>query len=160
MLKFTLALLPLMLVGCTSTKQGPAINEISDTLEAFHLAAAEADEEGYFELLASDAVFLGTDATERWTKREFREWAAPHFEGDTAWTYVAVERHIGLNATQDTAWFDEVVRNEKYGDLRGTGALINTPEGWRITQYNLVFPVPNEIAGQVVEMIKAELSEE
>ncbi len=151
-------LAPILLGGCATHSRPDALAGVNRTLDAFHAAAAEADEETYFDLMAEDSVFLGTDATERWTKDEFEAWAEPFFERDSAWTYVSIERHVGLNANQDTAWFDEVVRNENYGDLRGSGALIRTPAGWRITQYNLTFPVPNEIAGQVVEMIKAELS--
>lgn len=158
LMSFAVAVLILVLPACQSTpSRVPALDEINNTLDAFHTAASEADEDTYFGLLTDDAVFLGTDATERWTKPEFQEWAAQFFERDSAWTYESIERHVGLNSAQDTAWFDEVVRNENYGDLRGSGALILTPNGWRITQYNLVFPVPNEIAGEVVEMIKAHL---
>ncbi len=161
LMSFAVALLTLVLPACQTTSPQPgALSAINNTLDAFHTAASEADEDTYFALLADDAVFLGTDATERWTKPEFQEWAAQHFERDSAWTYESIERHVGLNEAQDTAWFDEVVRNEDYGDLRGSGALILTPGGWKITQYNLVFPVPNEISGEVVEMIKAELTGE
>jgi len=124
-------------------------------LDAFHDAAARADGETYFGLLTDDAVFLGTDPSERWTKQEFQAWAAPYFERESAWTYVAIERHVTVEPGGRAAWFDEVVRNASYGDLRGTGVLRRTRKGWRIAQYNLTFVVPNRLAGEVVEMIRA-----
>lgn len=152
-----LIICPLLLVAACSTTQSerPAINAINDTLDAFHKAAAEADGDTYFSLLSDDAVFLGTDASERWTKAEFQRWAEPYFARESAWTYEPRRRSISINAVGSTAWFDETVHNDKYGDLRGTGVLIHTPEGWKIAQYNLTFAVPNEIAGQVVEMIRS-----
>ena len=40
---------------------------------------AASDEERYFAHFADDAVFMGTDATERWDKAAFRAYAHPHF---------------------------------------------------------------------------------
>ncbi len=151
----TLCLLLLISACSTAQPERSAINAINDTLDAFHKAAAEADEETYFSLLSDDAVFLGTDASERWTKGEFQRWAEPYFARESAWTYEPRRRSISINAMGSTAWFDETVHNDKYGDLRGTGVLIHTPDGWKIAQYNLTFPIPNEIAGQVVEMIRS-----
>ena len=42
-----------------------------------HRAAAEADGEVYFSLMADDAIYLGTDASERWTLAEFKAFADP-----------------------------------------------------------------------------------
>lgn len=127
---------------------------INATLDRFHRAAAEADEETYFGLLTEDAVFLGTDDWERWPKPAFEAWAAERFEGESAWTYVARDRSIDFSPSGEVAWFDETVVNEKYGAVRGTGVLLRTEKGWRIAQYNLTFTVPNEIALEVVEMIR------
>ena len=41
----------------------------------WHHDAAVANADAYFGAMTSDAVFLGTDATERWTRGEFREWS-------------------------------------------------------------------------------------
>lgn len=133
------------------------------TLDAFHRAAARADEVAYFGFLTDDAVFLGTDPAERWTKEEFRLWAEPYFQRETAWAYEAVERHIAISGNNQVAWFDEVVRNASYGDLRGTGVLVRNPDAergtiahaWRIAQYNLTFMVPNDRADEYLEMVRA-----
>lgn len=148
-----------MLASCAgSERASPAVTAINETLDRFHKAAREADEDTYFSLLSESAVFLGTDATERWTKEEFRAWAEPYFQRESAWDYRPLQRAIGLNRAMDAAWFDETVRNKSYGDLRGTGALILTPDGWRITQYNLTFVIPNDIAPEVVRMTREHLA--
>jgi len=150
------------LTGCSTTRhtssdsaRESALLEINQVLDDFHDAAARADMERYLGHLTTHAVFLGTDAWERWPKESFREYAAPHFLGESAWAYTPRDRSITLGAEGETAWFDETVVNEKYGALRGSGVLELGSDGrWRISQYNLSFTVPNEIAADVVGMIK------
>ncbi|RPI78782.1 MAG: hypothetical protein EHM45_05365 [Desulfobacteraceae bacterium] len=55
---------------------------------------------------------------------------------------------------QNTAWLGERLMNEKYGECRGTGVLIKVKGDWKFTQYNLVIPIPNDIAQDVVKMIR------
>lgn len=124
---------------------------VDDVLTSLHRLASEADWDAYFGLYAPDAVFLGTDATERWTLSEFRAYAAP----TDGWTYRMTERHIYLDPDGNAAWFDERLENAGLGETRGTGALVRTADGWKITQYNLTIPVPNELAREVVERIRA-----
>ena len=45
---------------------------IAQVLDSFHEAAADGDWEAYFNLMADQAVFLGTDVGERWPKAEFQ----------------------------------------------------------------------------------------
>ncbi len=132
-----------------------ASQAIGLVLDDFHDAAAKADEERYFAHFAPGAVFLGTDPAERWTVEEFKEWSRPYFERETAWTYTAGRRTVGVSPDGNAAWFDEDLQNAKLGHCRGTGALIRTDRGWRITQYNLTVPVPNDLMGKVVEMMRA-----
>jgi ketosteroid isomerase-like protein len=128
--------------------------EVAATLDRFHRAAAEADGATYFSLFAEDAVFLGTAPGERWTLEAFRAFAEPYFERGSGWTYVAREgRFVGVSRDGSLAWFDEVLDNAKYGRCRGTGVLRREAAGWRIVQYNLMLPVPNEITLDLVKMI-------
>ena len=130
---------------------------VASALDAFHAAAAAADEGAYFGLFAPEGVFLGTAGEERWTVDEFRAFVHPYFSTGKGWTYTARlgRRHIGLSPDASVAWFDEVLDNAKYGECRGTGALRRIDGKWRIVQYNLTIPVPNAIAPRVVEMIRA-----
>ena len=52
-----------------------AKTEISDVIDHWHQAAAEANFKNYFHLMTKDAVFIGTDATENWQIEEFIAYA-------------------------------------------------------------------------------------
>jgi ketosteroid isomerase-like protein len=127
---------------------------VAAVLDAFHDAAARADEEAYFALLAESAVFLGTDAGERWPKEAFLAFARPHFAAGRGWRFVPRDRHVALSADGRVAWFDELLDSESYGECRGTGVLERIAERWRIQQYHLTIPVPNELAREVVARIR------
>lgn len=123
-------------------------------LDRFHDAAAKADEDRYFACLEPDGLFLGTDATERWSFNEFRAFAMPYFEGESAWIYSPVGRTINVADDGTYAWFDEQLDNAKYGRCRGTGVLHRSGDQWRIAQYHLSIPIPNDVAGEVVELVR------
>jgi hypothetical protein len=128
---------------------------VDGVLNALHQAASAADGDAYFSLFAEAAVFLGTDATERWSVDEFKDFAEPYFAAGRGWTYTKKDRHIFISADGATAWFDELLWNDTYGTCRGTGVLLLTAAGWRIAQYNLTIPIPNELAAEVAAMITA-----
>lgn len=132
----------------------PATRDVAETLDALHQYASEADGENYFSLFTDDAVFLGTDATERWPIAEFREYAMARFNTGRGWTYRPTSRFTYFDADTSTAWFDETLMNEKYGECRGTGVLEKRDGNWKISHYNLTVPVPNELLVSVVEMIR------
>jgi len=122
------------------------------TLNDLHSAAAASDEERYFADFAPDAVFLGTDPSERWDMVRFREYAHPHFASGKGWAFAPSDRHIVVSG--DTATFDEQLQSAKYGLCRGTGSLRRVGSDWKVTQYNLSFPVPNELAPKVVALLR------
>ena len=119
-----------------------------EVLDALHARASAADFDGYFDLYTDDAVFLGTDATERWPIAEFREYTRARFATGTGWTYTPVERH--LMRSGDVIWFDELVEGEVLGPCRGTGVLRLEDGRWRVAHYSLTVLVPNEIVVDVV----------
>ncbi len=129
---------------------------MSAVLDDFHAAAAEADSARYFGHFAENAIFLGTDITERWTVEEFRGYAQRPFAEGRGWTYVPRQRHIYISADSTTAWFDEILANESFGDTRGTGVLIRTDDSWKVAQYHLTLPVPNSLIYELVRMIREE----
>jgi len=128
---------------------------VGAVLDDFHAAAAAADGDRYFTHFSPDGVFVGTDATERWTVPEFRAYAEPHFAKGKGWTYHPVERHVQIAPDGDLAWFDERLVNEAYGETRGSGVLRRIDGHWRIEQYVLSFPIPNDVAQDIVERIRA-----
>ena len=124
-----------------------------EVLEALHRLASEGDFDAYFQLFTPDAVFMGTDATERWSVDDFRGYAA----GSSGWSYRMTERHVFVDADASTAWFDERLENANYGETRGTGVLRKTPQGWKIVQYNLTIPIPNPLAREFAGRIREHL---
>jgi len=128
--------------------------EITKVLDIFHQAAAQANAQVYLNLLTDDAIFLGTDASERWNKKQFTDFVLPNFDNGNGWLYVAKERNISLLENHTAAFFDEILENDKYGRCRGTGVVIQTDQGWGISQYSLSVMVPNGIAKKVVDEIK------
>jgi ketosteroid isomerase-like protein len=152
-------LLPTLLLvtlPAPAVEPGAAEAAVDEILSSFHAAAAEADGSRYFALLSDDAVYIGTDASERWTKEEFRAFADPYFSRGRGWTYTATERHVVVGPDRATAWFDELLWNEVYGTTRGTGVVVLTADGWRIAQYHLAIPIPNELARRVADLISAQ----
>ncbi len=135
----------------------PPTQAPEEILDQWHLAAARADADSYFGLMAPGAVFLGTDATERWTKEEFRIWAEPYFKKGKAWTFKAVKRHVSYSSDGNTAWFDEEMDTPNLGPARGSGVLVKTGKTWRIAQYNLSVPIPNPLMKQVKKEIEEHL---
>ncbi|MEE2888220.1 MAG: nuclear transport factor 2 family protein [Planctomycetota bacterium] len=121
-------------------------------LDDFHDCASKADGPRYFDHFAPQGVFLGTDASERWSQAEFRAWGGKYFERDSAWIYVPQRRSFVI--VGDLAWFDESLHSDSYGACRGTGALRKIDGVWKIAQYHLSVPVPNALLGDVVTMVR------
>ena len=138
--------------------------ELHAVLDDLHAAAAAGDGARYFDHFAPEpygTAFIGTDAGERWTLPEFRVFAEPYFDGVEAWTYRPLERVIELvPGSPDVAWFDELLENEKYGTVRGSGVLVRMPDRWRLAQYVLSFTVPNRRAAEVAASIRADPSQD
>ena len=120
---------------------------IHSQLDRLHEMASQANFNDYFALYAPDAMFIGTDAGERWTIDEFKAYAEPHFSAGRGWTYQSIERHImGEGAVR---WFDELLWNEKLGPCRGSGVMVKVGDEWLVSHYVLSLAVPNQIAVEV-----------
>jgi uncharacterized protein (TIGR02246 family) len=132
----------------------PTEAAVSSVLDGWHAAAAAADEERYFAAFTPDAVFLGTDATERWTRDEFRRYAHPYFAKGKAWSFKSVSRHVAFAPDGKLAWFDEDLATPNLGPCRGSGVLLLQNGQWKIAQYNLSVPIPNDLMDQVKALIE------
>jgi ketosteroid isomerase-like protein len=132
----------------------PESARVHAVLDDFHAAASAADEERYFVCMAPDVVYLGTDAGERWVGEEFRAFVHPYFSQGKGWTYLPSDRSVSISEDGRTAWFDERLHNKTYGECRGTGVLQLSDDEWKIEQYNLMIPIPNELAREVVANIR------
>lgn len=120
---------------------------INALLDGLHQDAHDGNFENYFNRYSPDAVFLGTDKTERWTIKEFKAYAEPAFLDGHGWTYKVVERN--LEGDGNTLWFDEILFNEKLGHCRGTGVVKLINGEWKIAHYALTMLIPNSIAEEI-----------
>lgn len=125
---------------------------VDSVLTALHQTASEGAWDQYFALYTPDAVFMGTDATERWNIAEFKDYAS----ATAGWTYTMTERNLVVDDAGTTAWFDERLRNDSYGETRGTGVLVKGDSGWHVAQYNLTIPIPNDLAREFTTRIAAQ----
>ena len=116
---------------------------VSTVLNNWHLAASEASFDGYFEKMDSVSVFIGTDASENWKKKQFQNFSKPYFDKGKAWDFKTLERTIYVNSSGDFVWFDELL-NTWMGTCRGSGVLEKTSNGWKIKQYVLSVTIPND----------------
>ncbi len=123
---------------------------ISKTLNNWHKAASEADFETYFSAMDSISIFIGTDATENWTKKEFKDFSKPYFDKGKAWSFTAVERNIYLDKNGDFTWFDELL-DTWMGACRGSGVLEKTNGQWKIKHYVLSVTIPNDDIQKVLD---------
>lgn len=137
----------------TAASPDDARREVASVLDAFHAAAASADEAGYFAHFAKDGVFLGTDATERWDVEAFRAYAHPHFAKGKAWVFRAARRTVTLSPDGAIAWFEEDLVTQKMGPARGSGVLVREGGAFKIAQYNLAITVPNDRFGEVHDLL-------
>jgi len=137
------------------TQNIKSTKDVEQVLDNLHLYAAEANTKKYIDLFADDAVFFGTDISERWPKVEFSKYATDRMSSGTGWTYFMKERNLYFSNDDKTAWFDEILTNKGYGEFRGTGVLKMVGSQWKIVQYNLLLPIPNNLMKKYAFEIKA-----
>lgn len=124
---------------------------ISEVLNNWHKAASDANFNLYFDVMADSSVFIGTDATENWDKKEFMDFAKPYFDKGKAWSFSVLDRNIYLNKTANIAWFDELL-NTQMKICRGSGVMEKIGPQWKIKHYVLSMTIPNEQIDSIVGM--------
>ena len=141
----------LFAVSCFAQSNDSDKSKIELLLNNWHKAAAEAKFDNYFDLMTDDAVFIGTDATENWTKTAFMAYAKPYFDKGKAWSFASIERHIYFSKNKQIAWFDELLSTQMK-ICRGSGVVIKTKNGWKIAHYVLSMTIPNELSNEVIKI--------
>ena len=128
---------------------------IDEFLDAWHLAAAVADEEIFFGSMSDEGIYIGTDASEHWKRDELKAWSEKYFAQESAWTFKAKDRHLFYSEDGQMVWFDELL-DTWMGDCRGSGVLKRYPEGWKIEHYHLSIAVPNDVVNDYLKIIGKE----
>ncbi len=128
-------------------------SQINLLLDQWHKAASNGDEKVFFEeSMATDAIYIGTDASELWTRVEFEKWSQKYFERESAWDFKPYNRHIYFSKNKKVAWFDELLYTWM-GSCRGSGVLEKHKGKWQLKHYHLAIAVPNEIVEEYLEIL-------
>lgn len=147
------------LIACSSNKtvtesDASTIKEnVHIVLNNWHKAAADTNFNQYFNAMDNPSIFIGTDASENWTKEDFQKFCKPYFDKGKAWNFTPLERNIYTNSREDVAWFDELL-DTWMGTCRGSGVLEKKGDSWKIKHYVLSVAIPNEDIQKVIEAKK------
>jgi hypothetical protein len=136
----------------------PALTkQVNAFVDAWHDDAAHA-RMAYFDKIAPDGVYIGTDRSELWQRDAFKAWARKYFEGrKSAWAFKATRRNVYASEDGKLIWFDELLDTPNMGHCMASGVVRKTAKGFEIVHYQLSMAVPNEIAKQVTDLVtKAE----
>ncbi len=126
--------------------------QVNAFLDSWHDDAAHA-RMAYFDKIAADGVYIGTDKTELWTRDEFKKWAKDYFKGKSAWTFKAKRRNVYSTPDKSLIWFDEILDTANMGPSMASGVIRKTGKGFEIVHYQLSMAVPNEVNGEVTKLI-------
>jgi len=148
----------LVLIACSDDSASPNIPQkpkselqIGRLLDDWHTAAAEANFDLYFVFMDSVSVYIGTDASENWTKEQFAAFSKPYFDKGKAWSFKAIQRNIYFSQEGAVCWFDELL-DTWMGTCRGSGVVELTNGIWKLKHYVLSVAIPNESIREVIEI--------
>ena len=134
--------------GFYENVQKKHVNKVLDDL---NLYASAADFKNYFDLYAEESTFIGTDANEIWTKKEFMDYARAPFEKGKAWSFTSLKRNITFSNDGKYAWFDELL-DTQMKLCRGSGVLEKIGNQWKIKQYVLSMTIPNDVNKEIIKI--------
>jgi len=126
---------------------------VDQLLNQWHIDVATFDYDAYFDKMSTDAIFVGTDASEVWTKQEFQDFSKPYFDKKQTWDFKPLTRNIYFQKNKNMAWFDEVL-DTWMGVCRGSGVVIFDGTNWKIQHYVLSVAIPNESIKEVIGIKK------
>ena len=126
-------------------------NQVAAFVDEWHDDAARADLR-YFDKMASDGVYIGTDKSERWVRDDFKAWAKSYFDRHKAWEFHAFNRHIAFNDDKSLIWFDEQLHTQM-GICQASGVIRHDREGFKIVHYQLSLTIPNDLVNHVKKEI-------
>ena len=143
------------LVFMTLYFQGYSQNEgaLNNLIDQWHMDAASAAFDTYFDATTQNFVFLGTAPEERWTREEFQDFCKPYFDKKSTWDFKPSSRAWNFSADGNTAWFDEDLVTWMEG-CRGTGICSKVGGEWKLSYYNLHVLIENEKIKEFISLRK------
>jgi len=126
-----------------ATRDAAFVREVNAFVDGWHDDAAHT-RPSYFDKIAPQGVYIGTDKSEIWTRDQFKAWARPFWERGKAWTFTAQKRNVYHSPDRAYVWFDEQL-NTQMGTCQASGVLRNTGKGFLVEHYQLSLAVPNAL---------------
>lgn len=151
-MKRLLLALSLMCCALAAHADSALKRRVDAFVDRWHDDAAHA-RMAYFDKIAKDGIYIGTDKTERWRRDEFKAWARPYFKRKSAWAFKAIKRHVYSSEDGAMVWFDELL-DTQMGVCQASGIMRRKGDSFEIVHYQLSMAVPNEVGGQVTRLIK------
>jgi ketosteroid isomerase-like protein len=136
--------------ACVAQTQNTDIHTFIDD---WHKAAAAAHADLFFDSMADDCIYIGTDKTERWTKEQFRAFAKPYFDRGKAWDFKPYARDLHVTSDGKSAWFSELLTTWM-GVCRGSGMLTKEKGKWQLKQYHLSVTIPNDLIRDFITLVE------
>ena len=156
-MKYSVFIFLLVLGSCSNSLQNNKSDHLEDTIHKlinqWHQNAANSNLEAYIDFMDSTCIYVGTDATEKWTKDEFEIFCKPYFDKKKTWDFKSIDRTLTLDQNQSTAWFYEILQTHM-GTCRGSGVLKYKNQQWKLQQYILSLAIPNEDMNEVKKVIQ------
>ncbi|WP_196889450.1 nuclear transport factor 2 family protein [Aureivirga sp. CE67] len=137
----------------TKAQKAEIITKIDTLLNQWHRSAADALHQDYIQAMSKDGVYIGTDASENWTRDEFEVFSKPYFDKNKTWDFKTLTRNIYVGDDGKYAWFDELL-DTKLGVCRGSGVVYDENGKWEIKHYVLSIAVPNENLDKIIPINK------
>jgi len=126
--------------------------QINAFIDEWHDDAANA-RMAYFDKIAPNGIYIGTDKTELWNREQFKAWAKRFFDRKSAWSFKATKRNVYMSPDKKFIWFDELL-DTQMGVCQASGVIRKTDTGFEIEHYQLSIAVPNDVADKVTKIVK------
>ena len=136
-----------------ATADAALTQQVNAFVDGWHDDAAHA-RMAYFDKIAPDGVYIGTDRGELWQRDAFKAWAGKFFARGSAWSFHATRRNVYASADGKLIWFDELLDTPNMGHCMASGVVRRTAKGFEIVHYQLSIAVPNAVAKQVTSLVK------
>jgi len=147
----------LVLASLAAHAQAPADpdvalrQQVNAFVDSWHEDAANS-RPVFFDKMARDGVYIGTDKTELWKRDAFKVWAKKAFERPTAWAFTPIRRNVYFSPDKSVIWFDELLKTQM-GICQASGVMHRTGTTFEIDHYQLSIAVPNDISAKIISAI-------
>jgi hypothetical protein len=140
------------LSGMAQTDPDAALKQqVNAFVDAWHEDATNS-RPAFFDKIAKDGVYIGTDKKELWKRDEFKVWAKKAFDRPTAWAFTPLRRNVYLSPDKSVIWFDELLTTQM-GTCQASGVLHRVGNTFEIDHYQLSIAVPNGVSSKVISTI-------